>query len=301
MTTDLVTGANGYSGYYIAQRLLAAGQQVRTLTRNPGSVAAPIQPYAYNFTDPGALAAAFSGVDTFYNTYWVRFRRGNSNHDVAVTHSTALLEAATRAGVRRVVHVSIMNPDRDSPYTDHRGKALVEDAVRDCGMQYAIVRPSVLFGGPEVLLSNIAWLLRKLPVFTVPGDGRYLLRPTHVQDLADLMVELGGQSENSVHNAGGPETFEFGALVRMIRDAVKSRAVVLNAPRTLVAPLTRALRLVTRDVTVHPAELDSLMDGLAACDGPAAGSRSYTDFLAEVADSYGRTYTSEVRRNFAPA
>ncbi len=200
-----------------------------------------------------------------------------------------------------MVHVSIMNPDVASPYTYHRGKALVEQAVRDSGMSYAILRPSVLFGGAETLLNNVAWLLRHLHAFTVPGDGHYLVRPTHVEDLADLMVALGGGDDDVVRNAGGPETFEFGALVRLIRDTTGARAVVVDAPRALVLPLTRLVNLVTGDVTVHPAELDSLMAGLASCDGPAAGERRYTDFLAEHAGGYGRTYTNEVRRNFARA
>ena len=299
MTIDLVTGANGYTGRYVASRLVAAGRDVRTLTRAPGSVDGPIQAFPYAFDEPDRLAAAFQGVDTFYNTYWVRFLRGGATHELAVAHSRTLITAAARAGVRRMVHVSIMNPDADSAHTYHRGKAFVEQAVRDSGMGYAIVRPSVLFGGEEVLLNNVAWLLRRLHVFTVPGDGRYPVRPTHVEDLADLMVTLAGERDDVVRNAGGPETFEFGALVRLIRDAIGARAFVVDAPRALVLPLTRLVNRVTGDVTVHPAELDSLMEGLASCDGPTAGERRYTDFLAENAEDYGRSYTNEVRRKFA--
>ena len=299
MTTDLVTGANGYTGAYVARRLADAGRRVRTLTREPTSVAAPVEAFRYAFDDPDRLAAAFDGVDTFYNTYWVRFGRGGATHELAVANSRALVAAAARAGVRRTVHVSIMNPDVASPYSYHRGKAVVEQAVRDSGMGYAIVRPSVLFGGDEVLLNNVAWLLRHLHVFTVPGDGSYPVRPTHVEDLADLMVALGGDDDDVVRNAGGPETFEFGALVRLIREATGARALVADAPRALVLPLTRLVDVVTGDVTVHPAELDSLMAGLASCDGPSAGERRYTDFLAEHAADYGRTYRNEVRRNFA--
>ncbi len=301
MTTDLVTGTNGYTGSYLAQRLLAARHHVRTLTRDPGSVVGPVAPYPYDFDHPETHAEAFSGVDTFYNTYWVRFARGASTHDVAVANSKALIATAARAGVRRIVHVSIMNPDADSPYSYHRGKALVEEAVRGSGMRYAIVRPSVLFGGAEVLLNNVAWLLRHLHAFAVPGDGRYPVRPTHVADLADLMVSLGDADEDVVRSAGGPETFEFGALVRLIRDAIGARAAVIEAPRGLVLPLTRLVGMVTRDMTVHPDELDSLMAGLASCDGPAAGNRSYTQFLAEAAAEYGLVYVNEVRRNFTPA
>lgn len=201
---DLVTGATGYSGSYVAQRLLERGREVRTLTRDAAGVPSPIEAFRYRFDSPSEMAEAFRGVDTFYNTYWVRFARGSFTHDDAVRNSLALVDAAATAGVRRMVHVSIMNPDADSPYTYHRGKATVEKAVEESGMDYAILRPSVLFGGGDILINNIAWLLRHLHVFAIPGDGRYEVRPTHVEDLADLMVSLGEAAGSTVRNAGGP-------------------------------------------------------------------------------------------------
>jgi NADH dehydrogenase len=197
-----------------------------------------------------------------------------------------------------MVHVSIMNPSVDSPYSYHRGKAQVEDAVRASGMGYGIVRPSVLFGGASILLDNIAWLLRHLHAFAVPGDGRFPVRPTHVEDLADLMVELGGSTRSVVRNAGGPETFEFGELVRAIRDATAARALVVDLPKPLVLPLISLVNRITGDVTIHREELDALMDGLASCDGEPAGTRRLTDHLAEHGDDLGRRYQSEVDRNF---
>lgn len=295
---DLVTGANGYSGAYVSRLLLAEGRTVRTLTRDPSSVEGPYEAFAYRFDRPDEMAPAFEGVDTFYNTYWVRFGRGQVDHDVAVRNSLALIESAAAAGVRRMVHVSIMHPDPDSPYTYHRGKARVEEAVRDSGMQYAIVRPSVLFGGEEILLNNVAWLLRHLHVFAVPGDGRYEVRPTHVEDLAELMVGLGAGSDPVVRNAGGPETFAFGDLVRLIAAATRARALVVDLPRFLVWPLVSVVNRFTGDVTLHGEELDALMDGLAACDGDAAGGRRFTDHLAAEAATYGTRYASEVGRNY---
>ena len=297
-TTDLVTGAGGYTGAYVARRLLAGDREVRTLTRETAEVEAPVRAFPYRFDSPERMAAAFEGVDTFYNTYWVRFGRGAVTHDDAVRNSLALIDGAVRAGVRRMVHVSIMNPSLDSPYTYHRGKAVVEEALRASGLEYAIVRPSVLFGGNEILLNNVAWLCRHLHVFAVPGDGRYPIRPTHVEDLADLMVELGSGREPVVRNAGGPETFEFGDLVQRINDAVGARAYVRTAPRRVVLALMPLVGAITRDVTIHREELDALMDGLASCDGAPAGARRLSDFLESDGLRLGRTYANEVRRNF---
>jgi len=295
---DLVTGAGGYTGAHVTRRLLAAGRQVRSLTREPSAVPGLVRAFPYRFDAPDEMEEAFHGVDTFFNTYWVRFGRGTFTHDDAVRNSLALFECAARAGVRRVVHVSIMNPSRESPYSYHRGKAVVEDALRTSGMEYAIVRPSVLFGGDEILLNNVAWLCRHLHVFAVPGNGRYPIRPTHVEDLADLMVELAAHPECVVRDAGGPETFEFGALVRWINAAVGARALVVDLPVTLVRPLVHLVDRITRDVTVHPEELAALMDGLASCDGPPAGPRRLTDALLANGRELGARYANEVRRNF---
>lgn len=296
--TDLVTGATGYSGAFITRRLLESGRSVRTLTRETAGVGAPVEAFPYRFDDPDRMAEAFRGVDTFYNTYWIRFGRGPANHDVAVRNSRALIDAAAAAGVRRIVHVSIMNPSPVSPYSYHRGKAAVEAAVRASGLSFAIVRPSVLFGGADILLNNVAWLLRRLHAFAVPGDGRYEVRPTHVEDLADLMVALATEPGDTVRNAGGPEVFAFGDLVRSIRDAVGARAAVLDVPEPLVRPMIAVVNRITGDVTIHREELRALMDGLASCEGEPAGSRRFSAFLSEHRGDYGREYRSEVGRNF---
>ena len=295
---DLVTGATGYSGSYVARRLLDRGRRVRTLTRHTLGVPDPIEASPYRFDEPDLMLEAFRGVDTFYNTYWVRFSRGTVTHDDAVRNSVALVDAAASAGVRRMVHVSIMHPDLDSPYSYHRGKALVEQAVIASGMEYAIVRPSVLFGGADILLNNIAWLVRNLHVFAVPGDGRYPVRPTHVEDLADLMVRLGSAKESVVLDAGGPDVFAFGELVRLIRDAVGAKALVVDLPKPVVLPLIELVNRLTGDVTIHREELDALMDGLASCDGEPAGPRRLVDHLAASGRAFGARYESEVARNF---
>lgn len=296
---DLVTGATGYSGSFVARRLTGQGRHVRTLTRNPADVPPPIEAFAYRFDAPADMAEAFRDVDTFYNTYWVRFGRGSFTHDDAVRNSLALIDAAAGAGVRRMVHVSIMHPDINSPYSYHRGKAIVEQAVLDSGMEYAIVRPSVLFGGGDILINNLAWLLRHLHLFAVPGDGRYQVRPTHVEDFADLMVRVGEERRSSIRNAGGPEAFTFGAMVRLIRDTVGARALVANLPKTLVLPMIAVVNRVTGDVTLHREELDALMDGLASSDGEPAGPRTLGEFLVRHRDDLGMSYASEVARNYA--
>ena len=170
---DVVTGAFSYSGAVIARELQAAGRRVRTLTGHPGRVPAGpvIEVRPLNFDDPDALTEALRGARALVNTYWVRFAHGHVSHETAVAQSRVLFQAAADAGVRRVVHVSITHPSADSRYPYFRGKAAVEQALVDLRLPHTVLRPAILFGGNGVLINNIAWLLRHLPVFAVGGTG----------------------------------------------------------------------------------------------------------------------------------
>ncbi|MCA9911125.1 MAG: NAD(P)H-binding protein, partial [Anaerolineae bacterium] len=150
-----VTGGFGYSGSYIVRRLLDAGEEVITLTNTPRKPGSPdIPAYPLKFDD--SLVGALAGVDVLYNTYWVRFNHRNFTHRQAVENSRALFTAAKRAGVRRIVHVSITNPSAQSHLEYFSGKAQVERALIESGVAYAILRPAVLFGGDDILINNIA-------------------------------------------------------------------------------------------------------------------------------------------------
>ncbi|MFN2609160.1 MAG: SDR family oxidoreductase [Acidimicrobiales bacterium] len=299
--TDAVTGAFGYTGRFIAERLLAGGRAVRTLTGHPergDPFGGDVEVQAFRFDDPDALAASLDGVATLYNTYWVRFPRREVGFDTAVANSRALFGAARRAGVERVVHVSITNPSVASRFPYFRGKALAEEALAACGVPWAVVRPTVVFGRGDVLVNNIAWLLRRFPVFAVAGRGRYRLRPVHVGDVARLCLEAATGPEGSVVDAVGPETFTFADLVTAIGDAVGSRSSILAVPPAVVPGLARAIGVVVGDVVLTPDELAAMMAGLVATDGPTTGHVALTEWLAAYGPSLGREYASEIGRHF---
>src|SRR5260221_4438566 len=214
-----VTGAFGYSGKYIAHRLLEAGEEVITLTNSldrPNPFGERVKAYPFHFDDPTALAASLRGVSTLYNTYWVRFNHKTFNHDMAIANTLTLFAAARAAGVRRIVHVSITNPDPGSHLAYFKGKARLEQALIESGISYAILRPAVLFGKEDILINNIAWMLRRFPAFGVFGDGKYCLQPIYVDDLAQIAVEQGQRQENCIVQAIGPETFTYRELVKTI-------------------------------------------------------------------------------------
>jgi len=297
---DVVTGAFSYSGAAIAGELRAAGRRVRTLTGHPGRAptGTGIEVRPLDFADPAALTESLRGARTLYNTYWVRFAHGSVDHPVAVARSRMLFLAAAEACVRRIVHVSITNPSPDSPYPYFRGKAAVEQALADLGVSHAVLRPAILFGGNGVLINNIAWLLRRLPVFAVGGTGEYRIRPIHVGDLARLAVQAGGSADTRVIDAVGPERPTFLEMVQTIRDATGSRSRVIRVPGALIPPAARLLGLALRDTLLTADEYRGMADGLADTDGPATGETSLSRWISDHKGTLGRVYANELARHF---
>ena len=297
---DVVTGAFSYSGAAIAGELRAAGRRVRTLTGHPGRAptGTGIEVRPLDFADPAALTESLRGAGTLYNTYWVRFARGSVDHPVAVARSRVLFQAAAEAGVPRIVHVSITNPSPDSPYPYFRGKAAVEQALADLGISHAVLRPAILFGGNGVLINNIAWLLRRLPVFAVGGTGEYRIRPIHVGDLARLAVQAGASAKIEVIDAVGPERPTFLELVQTIRDATGSHSQVIRVPGTLIPPAARLLGLALRDTLLTADEYRGMADGLADTDGPTTGETSLSRWISDHKRTLGRVYANELARHF---
>ena len=302
---DLVTGAFSYSGGSIAERLLKADGRVRTLTFHPDRrqpQEADVETFPYFFDDPVALARSLEGVRTLFNTFWVRFDHGPASFANAIENSRLLFFAAKRAGVERIVHLSITNPSIESPLPYFRGKALVEHALAESGVPYSIVRPTWIFGGKrDILVNNIAWILRRMPAFTLPGDGRYPVAPVHVDDLARICIEAAHFEHDAVIDAAGPETMPFHDLVVLVRSAVAARSRIVHVhPRVMVAA-ARALGVLVRDVVLTPDEIRGLMQGLLVSHDPPLGTIAFSQWLDQHRASVGRSYANELRRHYAPA
>jgi NADH dehydrogenase len=184
--TVVITGAFSYTGKYATRLLLARGYEVRTLTNHPPAGCGSVSVSPYNFERPEELRRSLEGASVLINTYWVRFPHGGASFETAVQNSRALIKATKDAGVGRIVHVSIANPSLESRLGYYKGKAEVEQAVIGSGLSYSILRPTVIFGAEDILINNIAWFVRNFPVFGIPGDGRYGVRPIYVEDMARL-------------------------------------------------------------------------------------------------------------------
>lgn len=299
--TVVITGAFSFTGRYATKLLLSRGYKVRTFTNHPGQANAlgdRVEVFPYAFDRPEHMIEAFRGASTLINTYWVRFPRGKTTFETAVRNTHTLIAAAKDAGIRRIVHVSIANPSLESPLGYYRGKAQLEQAVIGSGLTYAIVRPTVIFGLEDILINNIAWFVRHFPVFAVPGDGRYGVRPIYVEDMARLMVDAAPNEDNSVFDAVGPETFTFEELVRLIAAEVDRPIRIVRVPARLAYLCTRLTGIMMRDVVLTWEEYKGLMSNLLAPQGRSTGETRLSQWLSENRGQIGRRYASEVARHY---
>jgi NADH dehydrogenase len=295
-----VTGAFGYSGRYITRRLLKAGHTVLTLTNSPARESPSkeaIEVAPFHFDRPQKLIESLRGIDSLINTYWVRFNHRLFSHQQAVSNSRVLFQAAQAAGVRRIVHVSITNPDIHSPMSYFRGKAEVESALVSSGVSYCILQPAVLFGKEDILINNIAWALRHMPVFGVFGSGEYRLQPIYVDDLAGAAVEQATRDGGSqVIDAIGPETFTFRGMVETIRQTLGLKRMIVGVPPSLGYWACRFMGLFVNDVIITRQEIQGLMEERLYVDSPPLGKTKLTDWIEKHKQTLGRQYTSEMAR-----
>ena len=300
---DVVTGAFSYTGRAIAAELLARGRRVRTLTRRhepADPLAERVERAELQFGDESALRHALAGADTLYNTYWVRFAHGETTFERAVANTRVLLRAAEAAGVRRVVQLSVTNPSPASPLPYFRGKAAVETDVRAAALGHAIVRPTLVFGPRDILVNNIAWGLRRTPVFPVAGDGAYRVQPVSVEDVAAICVDAGAADEDVVLDAAGPDVLSYEALVRLVAAAIGRKVRVVHLSAGAVLGVARLVGSVRRDVFLTAEELAGLEAELLVSAEPPLGRAGFRSWVAANGESLGRGYVSELARNFRP-
>ncbi len=299
MGRHVVTGAFGFTGSYIAARLLRAGETVNTLTNSTGRAnpfAGKVPAFPFHFDEPEKLAATLRGADVLYNTYWVRFNFAAFTHTLAVANTLKLFAAAKAAGVGRVVHVSITNPSEDSDLEYFSGKARLERALVESGLSYAILRPAVLFGREDILVNNIGWALRRLPVFGIFGDGSYHLQPIFVDDLAELAVREGEATANRVVDAIGPETYTYRGLVELIGETIGKRRRIVSVSPALGRLVAAVIGKLVGDVLLTREEIEGLTRGLLATSSAPSGTTRLSEWARVHADRLGRRYASELAR-----
>jgi uncharacterized protein YbjT (DUF2867 family) len=298
----VITGAFSYTGKYATRLLLSRGYRIRTLTYHPeraNPFGDKVQVFPYSFDKQERLTETLLGASTLINTYWVRFPRGTSTFEAAIQNTRTLIGAAKKAGVRRIVHVSIAKPSLESNLAYYKSKAQLEKEVVESGLSYTILRPTVIFGLEDILINNIAWFVRHFPVLAIPGDGYYRVRPIYVEDMARLLVDAIERDENSILDAVGSETYTFEELVNQIAAQLGRRVRLFHVPMPAAYVATRVAGWLVGDVVLTWEEYQGLMAGLLAPDGPSSGETCLSQWLAANRDHVGKRYASEVARHYA--
>ncbi len=298
---DIVTGAFSYTGRFIARRLLAEERRVRTLTNHPqrpGAEDIKVDVAPLQFTDRAALVESLRGADVLYNTYWVRFRHGRLSFGDAIANTRTLIGAAVEAGVRKIVQISVSNPTLESHLDYYAGKARTEDIVRGSGLRWAIVRPTLVFGTGDILINNIAWLLRRMPIFVIPGSGMYRIQPVAAEDVAEIATWAAEQTDNLTVDAAGPDIVTYEELVERIAIAVGRRPRFVYMPPKLTLWAGDIVSAYVHDVMLTRQELQGLMEELLVSQAKPRGTRNIDNWLLTNADSIGRTYASELDRHW---
>ena len=299
-----VTGATGYTGRYIASLLLERGQKVQSITGHPdreNPFGDEVQLHPFDFDNPSRLVKTLEGTDTLFNTYWIRVNYRDRSHEQCVEQSKVMFECAKLAGVRRIVHISITNPDAQSDLPYFRGKGQLEDALRELdGVSHAILRPTVLYSVEDILLNNIAWTLRKFPLVLLPGSGDYGIQPVFVEDLARLAVEAAEGDGNVEMDAVGPEVFTYAEMVKLVRNRIGARCWVAPSPDWLTYAAGRFLGFFLNDIVLTKDEIKGLSRGLLVSNSnePAPAPTRLTEWLERNAQDLGNRYASEVARHY---
>ena len=301
MSFDVVTGAFSFTGRFIALRLMAQGRDIKTLTNHPqragaDDIRAEIAPL--QFEDRDALVASMRGAEVLYNTYWVRFHHKRTHFGHAVANTRILMGAARDAGVRKVVHISVSNPSEDSPLDYYAGKARAERAVREAGLSWAIVRPTLIFGPGDILINNVGWMLRRFPIFGIPGNGEYRLQPVAGEDVAEIATWAAEQVDNLTVDAAGPDIVYYSEMVESIAIAVgRHPRFIYLSPRNALRAVGVIGRFVN-DVVLNEPELEGLMSELLVSHERPRGTRRLDNWLLAHADTIGREYASELARHW---
>lgn len=297
-----VVGGTGYTGRRIVEILLGQGEKnVKILTGHPNrphGFGGRVSVFPFNFDNKAKLVQILRETDTVYNTYWVRFRRGSVDFELAVANSRTLFEACKEAGVARVVHISITNPSEQSKYGYFRGKAIVEKILKETLDSYAVLRPTIVYGTSDILINNIAWVMRRYRFFPVFGSGEYRVTPVYVDDLAAKAVESALKTQSFVLDAVGPESLTFRGLVSSITEAIDEGIRVVNTPKTVALLLGWMLSLRLGEPIVTREEVGALMDELLFSEATPIGQTKFTDWVKQNAGSLGLEFVSEIKRHY---
>jgi uncharacterized protein YbjT (DUF2867 family) len=246
-----VTGATGFVGHAVLQRLCAEGHIVRCLVRR-GSEAdlrglGAIARIEGDILTRGGLEEGMAGCDAVIHLVGIirEHRATNVTFERVHTEGTRnVLEAAKASGIRRYVHMSALGTRRGAASRYHRTKWAAEEAVRASGLDWTIFRPSIIYGRGDGFVSMLASMVRRMPAVPVIGSGRQRVQPVPVEHVAagfDRALALPATITRT-YEVGGPQAVTMEELLDLIGRALGRRRVLkAHVPLGVMTPLARLL------------------------------------------------------------
>jgi uncharacterized protein YbjT (DUF2867 family)/predicted Ser/Thr protein kinase len=242
----LITGATGYIGQHLVARLVSQGERPRCLVRDLKRAAHvlsadKVELVQGDTTQSTTLGAAMQGVDTVVHAAFItadhKQSAGNSYAKTNIQGTSHLINAAKTAGVKRIIEVSGLGTKPDKPGTYMQGRYLAEQMLMDSGLDWTIIRPSVLFGKDAPFIKGLADLVRTSPVVPLIGGGRTLFQPIYVEDVVTVICKVLVDQEhtkNKIYTIGGPTYYSFSEVFDILLQAMHTSRPKVYAPTSLV-------------------------------------------------------------------
>lgn len=280
----LVTGATGYIGRHLVARLVAQEERPRCLVRNISRAANILPAGKIEFvkgdtTSPATLETAVQSIDTIVHTAFItadhKQSAGNQYEATNVQGTANLIKEAKKAGVKRIIVLSGLGTRPDQPGSYMQGRYLAEQMVKESGLDWTIIQPSVLFGKDAPFIKGLTDLIRTSPVVPLIGGGKVMFQPIYVEDVVTVILNVLHEPERTkdkTYTIGGPAYYSFTQIIDALLHAMHKRRIKAPAPTPLVGvgaavmeavlpkpPLTKAaMTLFTFDNTtdLHSVERD---------------------------------------------
>lgn len=260
----LVTGASGFVGRHLLPRLQDRGHRVRGLCRTPPSEPPPARLgwWRCDIVRADRLAGAAEGCDVVVHLAGVTESGEHGFRSVHVTGTRNVVAEAERAGVKRFIQVSTVGAQADARSEFCRTKFQAEGVVRQCGLEYVIFRPSVIYGPDDHFTTALALLLRRLPVFPVLGIGGMRLQPVSIEDVTDVLAQAVERPDvvGRTFEVAGPERLKFTKIVRIVARQLDLRRPIVQLPSPLSGVALTLMDRLGLPAPLTPQQLDLLRE-----------------------------------------
>ena len=240
-TMGVVFGATGFIGRYVVNRMARCGWRVRVPCRNPDKALflkpfgepGQVSPVLANIRDDATVAAAVAGADIVVNLVGILAESGKNTFDAVHRQSAErIAKAAAAAGVGRLIQISAIGADPNSPSAYARTKAEGEQAVLAAFPDATILRPSIVVGPEDDFFNRFAGMARFSPVLPLIGGGESRFQPVYVGDVAEAAIHCATtpETKGQTFELGGPSVYTFADLMRLLMDGIQRRRALVTVP-----------------------------------------------------------------------